>query len=97
MPSLLPGKEGSSASLHLHERSGQSDLPLMYYTLNTLYCLERGMNPVIPHLLLPQRDRQDSTETEKHNDFTKVPLKKKKAVDQIGEGGANSCSLFFVL
>lgn len=76
MPSLLPSKEGLSVSLHLHEGSGQSNLPLMYYTLNTIFFLEIGINPVIPHLLFFQRDRKDSTETEKHNDFIKVLLKK---------------------
>lgn len=58
--------------------------------LECYFFLEIGINLVIPHLLF-QRDRKDSTE--KHNDFIKVPLKKKKAVAQIGEGGANSCSL----
>lgn len=70
----------------------------MYYTLNTIFFLKIGMNPVILHLLFPQRDRKDPTETEKCNDFTEVPLKKKKkAVAQIGEGGANSCCLFCAL
>lgn len=49
----------------------------MYYILNTIVPPKIGINPVIPHLLLPQRDKRDSTETEKHNDFTEVPLKKK--------------------
>lgn len=99
MPSLLPSKGGSSVSLHLHEHSGQSDLPLKYYTLNTLFFPWNRNNPVIPHLLFPERQERFH-ETEKYNDFIKVPLKKikkVKAVAPIGEGGANNCSLFCAL
>lgn len=36
------------------------------------------MNPVTLHLFIPQRDRQDSSGTEKCHGFTKVPSKKKQ-------------------
>lgn len=73
----MPSKGGSSVSLHLHEHSGQLDLPLKYYTLKILFSLEIGMNPVILHLLFPERQER-FCETEKYNDFIKVPLKKIK-------------------